>query len=81
LETCVILTLAGHFLPNAIRFGPLLLGREKSALQRRSARHGGDRMQNETTPLWVWLSVAVLAIGTATYAVAVYFVEYILTWF
>ena len=38
-------------------------------------------MQNETTPLWVWLSVAVLAIGTATYAVAVYFVEYILTWF
>ena len=38
-------------------------------------------MQKETTPLWVWLSVAVLTIGTATYAVTVYFVEYILTWF
>jgi hypothetical protein len=81
LQTCVILTLAGHFLPNAIEFGPLLPGREKSALQRRSARHVGSRMEKESTPLWVWLSVVLLAIGTVTYVVTVYFVEHVLAWF
>ena len=35
-------------------------------------------MTKETTPLWVWLSVALLAIGTLAYATAVYFVEYII---
>jgi len=35
-------------------------------------------MTKETTPLWVWLSVALLAIGALTYATAVYFVEYII---
>jgi len=41
----------------------------------------GNRMQKETTTLWVGLSVALLAIGAVTYAVTVYFVEYILAWF
>ena len=34
-------------------------------------------MQNESTPLWVWLSVTLLAMGAATYAAAVYFIEYL----
>ena len=38
-------------------------------------------MTKETTPLWVWLSVALLAIGALTYATAVYFVEYIIGFF
>ena len=38
-------------------------------------------MAKESTPLWVWLSVALLAIGTVTYLTTVYFVEYILGWF
>jgi len=59
----------------------LLSGREKSAPQRRGERYVGNRMQKETTPLWVGLSVALLAIGAVTYAVTVYFVEYILAWF
>jgi hypothetical protein len=35
-------------------------------------------MSKETTPLWVWLSVALLAIGGATYVTTVYFIEYIM---
>ena len=35
-------------------------------------------MTKETTPLWVWLSVALLAIGTLAYVTAVYLVEYIM---
>ena len=34
-------------------------------------------MQNESTPLWVWLSVTLLAMGAAIYAAAVYFIEYL----
>ena len=36
------------------------------------------RMTKETTPLWVWLSVALLAIGTLAYVMAVYLVEHII---
>jgi hypothetical protein len=38
----------------------------------------GNQMGKETTPLWVWLSVALLAIGAVAYAAAVYLVEYII---
>jgi MprA protease rhombosortase-interaction domain-containing protein len=38
-------------------------------------------MQKEATPLWVWLAVALLAIGTLAYATSVYFVEHILALF
>jgi hypothetical protein len=38
-------------------------------------------MQKETTPLWVWLSAALLAIGTVVYVTTVYFVEYIVALF
>jgi hypothetical protein len=36
------------------------------------------RMTKETTPLWVWLSVALLAIGTLAYVTAVYLIEHIM---
>ena len=39
------------------------------------------KMAKESTPLWVWLSVALLVIGAVTYVTTVYFVEYILTFF
>jgi hypothetical protein len=35
-------------------------------------------MTKETTPLWVWLSVGLLAIGTLAYFTTVYLVEYII---
>jgi hypothetical protein len=53
----------------------------KSALLRRSARPVGNSMQKESTPLWVWLSAALLAIGTVAYITTVYFVEYIVALF
>jgi hypothetical protein len=39
------------------------------------------RMTKETTPLWVWLSVALLAIGTLAYVTAVYLIEHIMGFF
>jgi hypothetical protein len=35
-------------------------------------------MTKETTPLWVWLSVALLAIGALAYVTAVYLIEHIM---
>ncbi len=39
------------------------------------------KMEKESTPLWVWLSVGLLAIGAATYVTFVFFIEYIMTFF
>jgi hypothetical protein len=39
------------------------------------------KMEKESTPLWVWLSVALLAIGAATYVTFVFLIEYIMTFF
>jgi hypothetical protein len=38
-------------------------------------------MTKETTPLWVWLAVGLLAIGTLAYFTIVYLVEYIIGFF
>lgn len=38
-------------------------------------------MQKEATPVWVWLAVALLAIGAATYVATVYFVEFVMALF
>ena len=35
-------------------------------------------MTKETTPLWVWLSLALFAIGALAYVTAVYLTEYVL---
>jgi hypothetical protein len=54
---------------------------ETNAAKLRRLRMWAIRMTKETTPLWVWLSVALLAIGALGYATAVYFVEYIVGFF
>jgi hypothetical protein len=54
---------------------------EINAAKMRRLRTWAIRMTKETTPLWVWLSVALLAIGALTYATFVYFVEYIIGFF
>jgi len=54
---------------------------EINAARMRRLRTWAIRMTKETTPLWVWLSLALLAIGALTYAITVYFVEYIVGFF
>jgi hypothetical protein len=43
--------------------------------------HVGNQMTKESTPLWVWLAVGLLAIGTVAYVTAVFLIEYILGFF
>jgi hypothetical protein len=54
---------------------------EINAARMRRWRTWAIRMTKETTPMWVWLSLALLAIGAFTYAITVYFVEYIVGFF
>lgn len=35
-------------------------------------------MTKETTPLWVWLSLALLAIGTLAYVTTAFLFEYLI---
>jgi len=56
-------------------------GPGKSALRQRSAQPVGNSMQKQATPLWVWLSIALLALGAIGYATSVYFVEYMMAMF
>src|SRR5882757_1137489 len=81
-QTCVILTLEGHLLTKRIQLAPLSPGREEN---RRHANAALDmwaiKMEKESTPLWVWLSVALLVIGAVTYVTMVYLIEFIMTFF
>jgi len=54
---------------------------EINAAWMRRSRGVGNQMTKETTPMWVWLSLALLAIGALTYATAVFFIEYIVGFF
>jgi hypothetical protein len=54
---------------------------EINAAEMRRLRTWAIRMTKETTPLWVWLSVGLLAIGTLAYFTIVYLVEYIIGFF
>ena len=54
---------------------------EINAAKVRRLRTWAIRMTKETTPLWVWLSVALLAIGTLGYVTAVYLIEHIMGFF
>jgi hypothetical protein len=38
-----------------------------------------SKMGRESTPLWVWLTVALMAIGGVIYVTTVFIVEYVLT--
>jgi hypothetical protein len=78
---CVILPLAHHFLPLQpdLRHCRPAGGNQRRRTQR--LRAWRNHMGKETTPLWVWLSVALLAIGTGAYVTTVYFIEYIIGFF
>jgi hypothetical protein len=38
-------------------------------------------MTKERSPLWVWFTVALLAFGAVIYLVALYAIEYLMTFF
>jgi hypothetical protein len=67
-----------HLLTIRARIAPLSAGRGKPALKNAARYRMSIRMTKETTPLWVWLSVALLAIGTLAYVTAVYLIEHIM---
>ncbi|MCK1640679.1 hypothetical protein IVA95_24615 [Bradyrhizobium sp. 157] len=77
-QMCVILTRAGISsqiepeLHHCRRVG----GNQRC--QGRGALPHEHPMTKETTPLWVWLSIALLAIGTLGYVTAVYLVEHVM---
>jgi hypothetical protein len=78
---CVILTRAGIcslFEPKLHHCRP---AGETSAAKDAAHYRMSIRMTKETTPMWVWLSVALLAIGTLAYVMAVYLIEHIMGFF
>ena len=44
-------------------------------------RLGANKMAKESSPWWVWLTAALLAIGVITYLAAVSVFEYLMTFF
>ena len=43
--------------------------------------NGAIKMAEERSPLWVWFTVALLALGAAAYMVIFYSIEYFMTFF
>jgi|SRR3954454_7030073 hypothetical protein len=80
-QDCVILTLVSHFPTKNPRFAPWSSGRENQRCYDAARGPWTIPMQKEATPMWVWLSVALLAIGTAGYVTSVYLLEYMMTFF
>jgi hypothetical protein len=80
-ETCVILTLDGHFLTVRSRFEPLSPGWENQRSENAALDMWAVTMEKESTPLWVWLSAGLLVICAVTYVTTVYLIEYVLTLF
>lgn len=80
-QNCVILTLASHFLTKSGRFAPLSRSRGNQCCYDAARDPWAISMQKEATPLWVWLAVALLTIGTVAYATSVFFVEFIMALF
>jgi hypothetical protein len=82
---CVILTLAALF----PQFEPDLRHclpaggnqRCQEAAPKGVGNHVGNQMTKESTPLWVWLAVGLLAIGAVAYVTAVFLIEYIMALF
>jgi hypothetical protein len=60
-----------------------IVARPEGNQRGRDAAHDmwATKMEKETTPLWVWLSVGLMVIGAVTYVTTVYFIEYIMTFF
>jgi hypothetical protein len=78
-QMCVILTRAVISLRFEPRIAPFVVqpGKTRAARMRR-ATAWAINMTRETTPLWVWLSVALLALGTLAYFTMIYLVEYVI---
>jgi hypothetical protein len=81
-RACVILTLADHFLTKRIQFAPLSTPPGGNQRRKDAALDmWASKMARESTPLWVWLAVALLAIGAGIYVATVFVIEYVLTFF
>ena len=80
-QMCVILTLGRHFLTIGAGLAALSPGRENPRCRDAAVEMWAIKMDKESTPLWVWLSVALLAIGAVGYVTLVLFVEYVLAFF
>jgi hypothetical protein len=78
---CVILTLAVHFLQFEPDLRHCLPAGGNQRCQEAAPEDVGNQMTKESTPLWVWLAVGLLAIGTVAYVTAVFLIEYILGFF
>ena len=78
---CVILTRAGISSQISLELRHCRRAGGTSAAKDAANYRMSIRMTKETTPLWVWLSVALLAIGTLAYVTAVYLIEHIMGFF
>jgi hypothetical protein len=78
---CVILTRAGHFLTIRVGFTQLSAGRGNQRCENAALDMRATSMEKESTPLWAWLSIVLMAIGAATYVTVVYLIEHVLTFF
>jgi hypothetical protein len=65
----------------AVAARPAPLSSRRGSQRRQTWRLRAWEMGKETAPLWVRLSVALLAIGVIAYVTTVYFVEYIVGFF
>ena len=77
-QMCVILTRAAISLQVGAGIAPLSYGRENQRRQACGARRMSIGMTKETKPLWVWLSLALLAIGSLAYVTTVFLFEYVI---
>ena len=78
---CVILTLAALFLQFEPDLRHCIPAGRNQRCQEAAPEGVGNQMTKESTPLWVWLAVGLLAIGTVAYVTAVFLIEYILAFF
>ena len=75
---CVILTLAAVFSQFEPDLHHCLPAGGNQRCQEAAPEGVGNQMTKESTPLWVWLAVGLLAIGAVAYVTAVFLIEYIM---
>ena len=75
---CVILTLAAVFSQFEPDLHHCLPAGGNERCQEAAPEGVGNQMTKESTPLWVWLAVGLLAIGAVAYVTAVFLIEYIM---
>ena len=78
LRMCVILTLAAVFPQFEPDLHHCLPAGGNQRCQDAAPEGVGNQMTKESTPLWVWLAVGLLAIGAVAYVTAVFLIEYIM---